>query len=183
MAESIAAASEGAAPRAEDFRRPLEFLFTEHDHQRVMCAALARLAEDPAEPDAADNARAILGYLRDRLGHHYGDEEHDLFPLLRLRADPDDGLGAILDLLHDEHVADDGLLKVLLGPLAAIASGRAPEDIVAFKAAANAFSVLQRRHLAWENGTVLPLARRCLTAEDQRELGRRMAARRGLTLA
>ncbi|MGH6718098.1 MAG: hemerythrin domain-containing protein [Alphaproteobacteria bacterium] len=183
MADKGTVTSDGAALRAEDFRRPLEFLFTEHDRQRVLCAALGRLAEDPAQADAAANAQAILDYMRSRLGDHYGDEEHDLFPLLRRRADPDDGLVAILDLLHDEHAADDGLLKELLGPLATIAAGRAPEDVAVFKAAAYAFSLLQRRHLAWENGTILPLARRRLTAEDQRELGRRMAARRGLVLA
>ena len=44
---------------------------------------------------------------------------------------------------------------------------------------AMAFATLQRRHLAWENGTILPLARQRLSAEDKAELGRRMTARRG----
>ena len=61
---------------------------------------------------------------------------------------------------------------------AARAAGRQPADAVEFGHAARAFSVFQRRHLAWENGTVLPLARKRLTAADQADMGRRMADRR-----
>lgn len=166
----------------EDLRRPIEYLFNEHDRQRVMCAALERLAEAPDAIEAPEAARGVLDYVETRLGPHYGDEEKDLFPLLRSRAEPDDGIDAILAMLSDEHEADDALLKRLLGPLRAVAEGRPLADAVVFAADARAFSVLQRRHLAWENGTVLPLARRRLSAEDLRQLGQRMAARRGLPM-
>ena len=162
----------------DDLRRPIEYLFAEHDHQRVMCATLERLAEAPDSVDAADAARVVLDYVENRLGPHYGDEEKDLFPLLRQRADPDDGIDTILNMLSEEHAADDALLRRLIGPLRAIAEGRPLADAGVFAADARAFSVLQRRHLAWENGTVLPLARRRLSDEDLRALGERMAARR-----
>ena len=45
-----------------------------------------------------------------------------------------------------------------------------------------AFSQALRRHLAWENAVIMTRAERHLTDEDHAELGRRMAARRGLTL-
>jgi hemerythrin-like domain-containing protein len=165
---------------AEDLRHPIEYLFTEHDRQRVFCAALERLAEAPDSVDARELAGDVLDYVETRLGPHYGDEEKDLFPLLKARADPDDGIDVILAMLSEEHQADDVLLQRLLGPLRAIAEDRRPADAVAFAADARAFSVLQRRHLAWENGTVLPLARRRLGADDLADLARRMAARRGL---
>lgn len=38
----------------------------------------------------------------------------------------------------------------------------------------------QRRHLAWENGVVLPLAQKRLESGDLEEMGRNMAARRGM---
>ena len=180
--DSTASMSGLPVPRAEEFHRPLEFLFSEHDHQRVLCAALERLAQDPLAPDAPEAAAAVLDYYQTRLGAHYGDEERDLFPLLRVRADPDDGIVEILALLSEEHATDDELLQGLLGPLRAIAHHTRPDDVPSFKAAAHTFSILQRRHLAWENGTILPLARRRLTDRDQTELGRRMAARRGLAL-
>jgi hemerythrin-like domain-containing protein len=169
----------GGVP-AHDFRLPLEALAAEHDRQRVLCAALERLAGDVDGKGAAETARLVLDYVERDLGLHYGDEEKDLFPLLRARADPDDGIAAILDLLGEEHENDHELIDRLRGPLRAIAEGRRPQDASAFAADARAFATLQKRHLAWENGTVLQLARKRLTAEDRAELGRRMAARRGL---
>lgn len=92
--------------------------------------------------------------------------------------EPDDCVDAILGMLSEEHQADDALLQRLIGPLRAIVEGKPLADAVVFAADARAFSVLQRRHLAWENGTVLPLAHRRLSANDLAELGRRMAAGR-----
>ena len=42
------------------------------------------------------------------------------------------------------------------------------------------FAEAQRRHIAWENSLVLPLARKRLTAKDLETMGRNMAARRGI---
>ena len=183
MTERTASSARSDDLQAKDFRRPIEFLYTEHDRQRVLCAALERLAANPRAPDAREVAAQIVDYCQSRLGPHYSDEEKDLFPMLRLRAEPDDGIGTILDMLCEEHAADDELLKRLIGPLRAIAERAPLADEAAFRADAQAFSVLQRRHLAWENGTILPLARRRLKPADEAELGRRMAARRGLVLA
>ncbi len=164
--------------RNQAFGRPIEFLFAEHDRQLVVCAALDRLAGDCAAADARDNAAFALGYLERELPLHIADEEESLFPLLKRRADTDDGIDAILAILNDEHAADHAYHRKLLEPLRAIAAGRAPADAVAFAHMARAFSVFQRRHLAWENGTVLPLARKRLTAADQAAMGDAMADRR-----
>ena len=45
---------------------------------------------------------------------------------------------------------------------------------------ARAFAEAQRRHIAWENNVLLPLARKRLTEADLKELGRNMAAMRGI---
>jgi hemerythrin-like domain-containing protein len=42
------------------------------------------------------------------------------------------------------------------------------------------FSETQRRHVTWEDRVLLPLARQRLTPEDLAEIGRSMAARRGI---
>ena len=44
------------------------------------------------------------------------------------------------------------------------------------------FRSSERRHLAWENGAILPLARKRLTPEDLRTLGQKMAALRGIQM-
>jgi hemerythrin-like domain-containing protein len=43
------------------------------------------------------------------------------------------------------------------------------------------FSENQRQHVTWEERVLLPLARQRLTPEDLEEIGRNMAARRGMT--
>lgn len=175
-----------AEPSATDalsdaFRHPLEFIFADHDRQRVVCAALERLAGDLHAPDARENAAFVLGHLENELPIHIADEERDLFPLLRLRCLADDRIDELLSLLEDEHEEDDLHCAALLAPLRIIAEGGRPGDVPEFAAIARDFARFQRRHLGWENGTVLPLAERRLTDADQAELGRNMAARRGIS--
>ncbi len=181
--ESTKHRPEKAAIGPEGIPYPIEFLFTEHDRLRVVCAALERVADDCTAGDARENAAFALSYLENELPLHIADEEEDLFPLLERRCDPDDEIDTILDLLNDEHEADQEYQLRLLEPLRSIAAGRRPADAVEFGHAARAFSVFQRRHLAWENGTVLPLARKRLSEADQADLGRKMAARRRSPIA
>ena len=133
----------------------------------------------------ADNIRHdatfILKYLEEDLPLHITDEEEDLFPLLERRSLPDDGLDHMLAVLREEHEADEGYRRRLLEPLRSIAKGLMPSNRQVFVHEARTFGVLQRRHLAWENGTILPLARKRLNKHDLAELGRKMAARRGLS--
>ena len=166
----------------EAFRHPLEFIFAEHDRQRIACAALERLAGNLDAADARDNAAFVLGHLETDLPLHIADEERDLFPLLRERCLADDQIEEMLTLLHDEHDEDDGHCVALLGPLREIAGGDRPADAITFVARARAFASFQRRHLGWENGTILPLAERRLNDDDRAALGTAMAARRGLSL-
>jgi hemerythrin-like domain-containing protein len=166
------------APHHDSFRLPIEFLFSEHDRHRVICATLDRLAEDCTSEDAQDNAQFVLSYLENDMPLHIADEEEDLFPILKRCCEPDDELDYILELLREEHEADEDYYLSLLEPLRLIASGMEPTDIQIFGHMARTFATFHRRHLGWENGTVLPLARKRMSAADQAELGRRMAARR-----
>ena len=166
----------------EVFRHPLEFIFAEHGRQRIACVALERLADDLGADDATENAGYILDHLEVDLPLHIADEEKDLFPLLKKRCLADDRIEEMLVLLHVEHQEDDANCGALLAPLRGIAGGSRPTDEAAFTARARAFDSFQRRHLGWENGTILPLAEYRLSDEDNAALGASMAMRRGLTL-
>ncbi len=166
----------------EVFRHPLEFIFAEHDRQRIACAALERLADDPGAEDASENAAYILDHLEIDLPLHIADEEKDLFPMLKERCLPDDRVEEMLALLHVEHEDGDANCSALLAPLRGIADGTRPTDTSAFTTQARVFASFQRRHLGWENGTILPLAERRLNDDDNAALGGSMAARRGLTM-
>ena len=91
-----------------------------------------------------------------------------------------DGIDELLALLQEEHKEDDDHCAALLTPLRVLAKGGQPANATEFVALALGFAHFQRRHLGWENGTNLPLAERRLTDADQAELGRSMAARRGI---
>ena len=176
---SATAQAQHGAIDIDRFRHPIEFLFKEHDRQRVICAALERLAHDCTADRAPENAALVLGYLEHEMPLHIADEEEDLFPLLTRRCTPEDEFDEIVALLSSDHEADEKHYLALLAPLGAIVNGLRPPDPVQFAVDARVFAILQLRHLGWENGTVLPLARRCLTAADGAEMGRKMAERRG----
>ena len=163
------------------FRHPIEYLFREHDRQRMICATLMLLAHDCTADSAPENAALVLGYLEHDMPLHIADEEEDLFPLLTRRCAPEDEFDEIVALLSSEHETDEKHYLALLAPLRAIVNGLRLPDPVQFAADARVFAILQLRHLGWENGTVLPLARRCLTAADKAEMGRKMAERRGIS--
>ena len=166
--------------RGNPFRHPLEFIFAEHDRQRIICAVIERLADDLQASDACANAAHVLDHLENLLPLHIADEEQDLFPLLWQRCIDNDGIDELLALLQEEHKEDDDHCAALLTPLRVLAKGGQPANATEFVALALGFAHFQRRHLGWENGTILPLAERRLTDADQAELGRSMAARRGI---
>ncbi len=157
---------------------PIAFLFAQHDRQLVICAALDRLAASPSDEKAAENAQFILDYANGEMPLHLADEEEDLFPRLLARCDPEDGLDNMVDQLENEHETDSALYKRLEHELKGIARGEKPGHLEVFSADARAFAMLQRRHLNWENGTILPLARQMLTPGDLEDMRVAMSARR-----
>ncbi len=68
-----------------------------------------------------------------------------------------------------------------MADLRCLAEGKTLDDPLTFGHQARAFAGFQRRHLAWENSVLLPLARRRLDPSDAADLRRTMTARRGAT--
>jgi hemerythrin-like domain-containing protein len=157
---------------------PIAFLDREHQRQSVTYGILKVLADQPSAASARADASAILVSLTEHLPLHLKDEEEDLFPLLRSRAQPADRIDLVLRQLSGEHKADERLATELIGDLRRIAQGKPPADATRFRMNAHAFADFQERHLKWENAVVLPLAQERLSREDISELGRRMAERR-----
>ena len=118
-----------------------------------------------------------MAYLTGELPAHEADEEHVLFPLLQARCRTVD-IGMMLNRLRQEHEQDRRLIGTLVDDLAAIGAEvrlGLPTDFTI-----NALMLAERwrRHLAWEDQTVLPLAREWLGSGDLAELGQAMLARR-----
>lgn len=166
-------------PPSSLFAEPIEYIFAEHFRQRVLC----NLLEELAETYNADREliKAVLAFLRNDFGLHVIDEEEDLFPLLRRRALPDDRIDDVLGELSHDHALDQSDARRIMDALEATTEQTAS---VSFDADTTTllhrFSRNEHRHLILENAIVLPLARTRLTADDLRNLGWRMAARRGV---
>ncbi len=165
-------------PPASQLRSPLDYIFADHFRQRVLC----RVLDDIADAEACDTEllTAALDFLKTDFAPHVIDEEEDLFPLLRRRAEPEDRIGEVLDDLSQEHAADKlDADRIIEGLQQARERGEGPLS-EAFQALLHRFAANERRHLIVENAIVMPLARARLTKDDLSTLGRRMAARRGL---
>jgi len=167
-------------------REPIEYIFADHYRLRQIIATMDRLltegvyAQPPTDEAIAADMAVIHAYLRDELSPHIADEEDDLFPRLELRSPADYETKQILATLHQEHEEDLALIQPLVSGHADLLAGKPAANKELFETSVVRFVETQRRHIIWENNIILPLARRRFSVEDMEEIGRDMAARRGL---
>lgn len=157
--------------------KPLEFFAADHQRQRVVFSLIERLAT----ADTLDRpvATEVLRFLENDMVAHVLDEENDLFPLLEQRCKPEDNIELVLGDLAAEHSSEERTTRDIREGLAqALEANCAVGDIAELKDRMLAFAHAEQRHLALENGIVLPLARTCLTQVDLANLSRRMTSRR-----
>jgi len=163
-------------PPIHQFASPIDYIFVEHFRQRMLCQMLDQIAV--ASGADADSIAAVLDFILDDFAVHIRDEEEDLFPLLRHRAHPDDGIERILARLCEEHAADSlDAEAIKIGLSKALADARLSQKL---RRLLHRFAANERRHLTLENAIVLPFARLRLTASDLERIGQNMAARRNI---
>jgi iron-sulfur cluster repair protein YtfE (RIC family) len=159
--------------------QPLDYLQADHCRHRTVLNLMMQIAEGTAAEKAA--ASAALDYLETGLPLHYADEE-TLFPLLRQRCLPEDGIEAVLGRLRAEHIEGDASAKLLARALrASLAAGSPMLEQAELFSQLRSFVKLERLHLALENAVLIPLARVRLTPEDLASLSHSMRARRTST--
>ncbi|MBK9160441.1 MAG: hemerythrin domain-containing protein [Nitrosomonadales bacterium] len=153
-----------------------------HDRIQAQCDTLLRLAAhlrlNGNDAQASQAARAILRYFDTAGRHHHQDEERDLLPLLLATSDP--STPALIARLLAEHQQMDAAwqrLRPLLTDIAEDRADRLDEE------SATHFAGLYAKHIALENGELLPLAARLLDPQQLERLGRNMAERRGVSFA
>jgi iron-sulfur cluster repair protein YtfE (RIC family) len=162
MAQSAAQVSETPVDLLAD---PIAWFFAEHQRHRQFCDLMQR---------------ASMATIYE-LALHVLDEEEDLFPLMRSRAQPEDKLEAILGRLSDEHAKDLTRAAAVRHHLETCLRQRAPiSRNNVRRRALESFANHERGHLALENAVVLPIARLRLTERDLLDLSNRLATRRGI---
>ncbi len=162
------------------FRFPLDVIASEHNRQLRLCDRIEDLASNRQFESLVQEATALLAYLTKDLPLHCRDEEEDLFPMLKIACRPDDGVDGILAELERDHAAEMFLGRHVIVDLKAIVRGSPIDSTLRLFGNLSTFCKAQRRHVDWENIVVLPLAQRRLSPTNQEEMGRNMAARRGI---
>lgn len=110
-------------------------------------------------------APAIASFLSRDFPALLVEEEEGIVPRLRTRLLLGDNLDEIIEELSDEHREDRAFAIDLARRCEAFADDL-DDDWPELCAALTNFAERQRRHLAWEDATIFPIARERLTAED-----------------
>lgn len=161
MSEAIA-----SERRTSFARNPLDVIANAHATQVQMCDAMERIADGLPEDVDRRLCAQVAACLQFDLPLHHHDEEMALFPLLRQRALPEDGLDQILERLAHEHSSDNDFASEIAEALETLSQGGRPANPEMLGYMLRGFFERYRRHVHWENALVMPLARLRLTPED-----------------
>jgi hemerythrin-like domain-containing protein len=166
---------------ASAIHTPLDQIAFAHALLVEMCDAMELIADGlPDEVDLSLCAR-VASCLAFELPLHHHDEETALFPRLRRRALPEDGIDVILDRLAAEHASDNDFAAEIVEALDTLGQGGTPQNPEMLGYMLRGFFERYRRHVLWESTLVMPLARLRLTAEDLASLRAQMNQNRHQT--
>ena len=172
---------------APSFDSPLEMLRACHGRILDQCNTLHKLQQhldvSGCDVQAQQAAQAILRYFDTAGQYHHQDEELDLFPLLLATTSTE--ADELITRLLGEHQEMNAAWLLLRSRLQVIAEGQIPEGQSATLEESDVehFSTAYERHITLENAQLLPLATRLLGKQQLHDLGRKMAARRGVSLS
>jgi hemerythrin-like domain-containing protein len=166
---------------AAGFEVPLEMLAACHGRIDAQCGTLRRLgphlATHGADGAAREAAQALMRYFDTAAPDHHADEEQDLFPAL-LEAMAGSDAVCIRELtaaLAQEHRVLERQWQALRAVLLQVTAG----DAACWSTeAAEGFIGQYERHIAREDGELLPMAARLLGEAELERIGRAMRLRR-----
>jgi hemerythrin-like domain-containing protein len=149
----------------------------DHQHYLELCDRMEEIADTLPDKVSVSTCTRVIQDLSRRVAWHHHFEEVHLFPVLRARARADDRLIASLNRLESEHRSDEGYADEIVDLLSALANGTSHEAPNTAGYMLRGLFQSLRRHIAFENEYVLPLARRMLSAADLARLERVLTSR------
>jgi len=173
----------GHAPPTVGFEAPLEMLSACHARIEQQCEILQRLVRHVAhlgtDAQARSAAAGVMRYFDTAAVDHHADEEVDLFPALIEAMAGSDAvclreLTAGFAMEHRELESRWRQVREALARVAAADPTSLDADAIA------AFVGLYQRHIAREEGELLPMAARLLDYDALDRVGRAMRERRGV---
>lgn len=149
---------------------PILTLEADHAAKLELCALLELIADGLPHTAEASLAGACVPVLRKGLAAHLFLEECVLFPLMRRRRLGDAETEVVLQQLEQEHSSDEWFANEIAEELEGLCSVQQPRNPEMLGYMLRGFFVSVRRHVGWENATVLRIARRSLSSADLDEL-------------
>lgn len=171
---------------AAGFDQPLALWQACHERVARMNNMLERLIEhlqkNPVDKAAGITAASVRQYFDEAAPRHHEDEEIDLFPRLLAKLHRHDGpaaarIEAAVQTLLADHAEMHALWGSIREQLLRIEAGQTPQFDEAQVAL---FITRYRAHIDIEDNQIAPALRRLLKPKDLQEIGRAMAARRGV---
>ncbi|WP_022728673.1 hemerythrin domain-containing protein [Fodinicurvata sediminis] len=153
------------------FERPLDHLAAENARLLRVCAQLEIIALN-ASRLAQHSIPVLVPYLRWDYPAHLDWLERSFLPLLEAACFVGDTVSEPIAQLSLEHGQDRSKAVRLAGLLADYGQGSSEGLETKVKLASETFADTQKRHVAWLEMTVFPLAQERLTAEQLKELVR-----------
>ncbi len=171
------------------FTEPIGLLSDCHRRIERFLGIIAKVATEANGAKLTQEQRlaftGALQYFRDAAPKHTADEELSLFPRLRAAGGPEvEAALAEVARLESDHVRADRLhheVDALGG--AWLRNGTLPLNCAArLRDLASRLTAIYAAHIEAEDTRVFPLAQRVLSADDRRQIGREMAARRQIVV-
>ncbi|MEX0345760.1 MAG: hemerythrin domain-containing protein [Rhizobiaceae bacterium] len=156
------AAWEKATP---EFASALEIIQFERRDQLEVCDCLEMIADQL--PDQVDIS--LYECTHEKLRHNlpvYHQNEEALFELVRERASESVDVPSMLECIRREHVVHNCYADELYESLNDLRAGRGTQSPAAVGYMLRFCFDSIRRHLAWENMTLIPLAKQILRSND-----------------
>ena len=142
---------------------------------------VGKVIDSAPTEDTRQALETALRYFREAAPKHTADEEESLFPRLRrLQSAEVESAFSKLDELEGEHRWAEPLHAELesLGSAYLSRGQLSSVQIEAFRSAVNRLSVMYKRHIAVEDGSLFPIAANALSDGDKHAIAAEMAKRR-----
>lgn len=166
-------------PGGSDGLSPFDVMMSQRMVLLGICAMIDRLPSAGTEM-LRRVGPALANYLRHEFPQLSNEEEEGLLPLLKQRMLLGDEMDQAIRQSVEEHRRDVHTAQMLAQECDALGDGLESEEIPAVLAALRAFAEQQRRHVAWEEAIILPLARARLSDRDLAAWSKAMRARKRL---
>ena len=169
---------------AQDFpiANPIDLIEEEQVHLLDLCDTLEEIADGLPDNLSPFRLKVVAQELRMAVPRLHLNMEERLFPMLKKRAFPEDGIDEVIAGFEHEHAMDDGYVLGVLDILDQLAVGPVPDkrNLEFFETAGyqlRGFFEALRRHLRWQRFIVVRLARLRLSEKDLIELGTQMSSK------